>query len=90
MGHGPSFSLTRQVGGKTVTRIIPRGPAVGRTRAQIAECKRFRELVREMIEISDRLCQERLSSADEEASEGDEKKGSKRGLGRKFAKKSEH
>ena len=45
MGHGPSFSLTRQVGGKPVTRIIPRGPAVGRTRAQIAECKRFRELV---------------------------------------------
>ena len=27
-GHGPSYSLTRPVAGKTVTRIIPTGPAV--------------------------------------------------------------
>ena len=90
-GHGPSFSLTRQVGGKTVTRIIPRGVAVSRTRAQIAEYRRFRELVREMIEVSDRLCHERLSSPAEEAPEQDaQKKGSKRGLGRKSSKKSGH
>ena len=36
-GHGPSYSLTHAQQGKTVTQVIPQGPAVDRTRAQIAE-----------------------------------------------------
>ena len=40
-GHGPSFSLTRRVDDKTVTRIIPPGPAVEQTREQIAEYHRL-------------------------------------------------
>ena len=44
-GHGPSWSLTRQVGGKTVTRIIP-ASAVEQTREQIAEYQRLRKLTR--------------------------------------------
>ena len=59
-GHGPSWSLTRQVGGKTVTRIIPLD-AVAQTQAQIAECQRLRRLTGELIEVSDALCQTRLS-----------------------------
>lgn len=55
-GHGPSFSLTHSVQGKTTTHIIPRGPAVEHTRAQIAEYHRFRDLVRNFIEVSERLC----------------------------------
>jgi hypothetical protein len=35
-GHGPSWSLTRQLGGKTITKIIP-VTAVPQTRQQIAE-----------------------------------------------------
>lgn len=31
-GHGPSFSVTHAVAGKTVTRIIPPGAAVERRR----------------------------------------------------------
>ena len=38
-GHGPSWSLTLEVGGKTVTRTIP-PDAVETTRQQIAEEKR--------------------------------------------------
>ena len=64
-GHGPSFSLTRQVDGKTVTRIIPAGEAVERTQAQIAEYQRFRGLTRELIEVSERLCQARLKRGEE-------------------------
>ena len=60
-GHGPSWSLTHPVAGTTRTRVIPRG-AVEQTRAQIAECRRFRQLVREMIEVSDAICQLRLRS----------------------------
>ncbi len=32
----PPYSLTHASGGKTITQVIPRGPAVDRTRAQIA------------------------------------------------------
>jgi len=36
-GHGPSFSLTHRVAGKTVTQVVPQGSAVERAKAQIAE-----------------------------------------------------
>jgi len=36
-GHGPGYSLTHAVDGKTVTRVIPKGVAVEHTRQQIAE-----------------------------------------------------
>src|SRR6266481_5471247 len=39
-GHGPSFSLTHRVAGRTVTQVIPQGPAVERAKAQIAEIGR--------------------------------------------------
>lgn len=55
-GHGPSWSLTREVGGKTVTHVIPL-VAVEQTQRQVAEHRRFRSLVRELVEISERLCQ---------------------------------
>ncbi len=46
---------TREVGGKTVTRVIPPG-AVEQTRRQLAEHKRFRGLTRELVETSEQLC----------------------------------
>lgn len=79
-GHGPSWSLTRKVGGKTVTRIIP-GDAVEQTREQIAEYRRLRRLTRELVEVSERLCDLRLSSpgaAAEVAKKGASKRASKR------------
>ena len=87
-GHGPSFSLTRPVGGKTVTRIIPGGEAVERTKAQIAEYRRFRDLTRELIEVSERLCQARLKGGEEPVPQTAQKKTSKRGSNRKSSEKS--
>jgi hypothetical protein len=55
-GHGPSYSLTHRVAGKTVTQVIPQGPAVERAKAQIAEYRRFRKLVRELIVVSEQIC----------------------------------
>lgn len=59
-GHGPSFSLTRVVAGKTVTRIIPAGPAVAQTQAQLEEYRRFRALSHELVEVSEALCEASL------------------------------
>ena len=55
-GHGPCYSLTHAVEGKTVTRVIPKGVAVEHTRQQIADYHRFRELVRELITVSTQIC----------------------------------
>jgi len=74
-GHGPSWSLTRAVGGRTVTRIIP-PDAVPRTRAQIAEYQRLRRLTGELVEVSEGLCEALLAGATSGAGSGE---GSKRG-----------
>jgi len=62
-GHGPCYSLTHAVDGKTVTRIIPKGLAVEHTRQQIAEYHRFRDLVRELITVSEQICDAQIPSA---------------------------
>ena len=58
---GEKCGLTARVDGKPLTRAIPRD-AVALTRAQIAECKRLRALTAELIEVSEGLCQSRLST----------------------------
>jgi len=76
-GHGPSWSLTREVKGKTVTRIIP-PDAVETTRRQIAEHRRFRGLVRDLVETNDQLCDAWLK-----APEGVSREGAKKGASKK-------
>ena len=76
-GHGPSFSLTRAVAGKTVTRIIPAGPAVAQTQAQLEEYRRFRALSHELVEVSEALCEAALKQPPA-AADAAKKKGSKK------------
>ena len=76
-GHGPSWSLTREVGGKTVTRVIP-AEAVAQTREQIAEYRRFRGLVRDLVETSEQLCGAKLEAEAATSAEAAQKGGSKR------------
>jgi len=76
-GHGPSWSLTRTVERKTVTRIIPAGPAVEATRQHLAEYQRFRALTQAFVAVSARLCDARLAAA-EAGDAPAEKKGSGR------------
>lgn len=75
-GHGPSWSLTRQVDGKTVTKIIPPS-AVAQTKEQIAECQRLRQLTRELVEVSEGICEAKLAMSGA-AEGGGEKRGSKK------------
>ena len=63
-GHGPSWSLTRVVRGKTLTKIIP-ASAVETTREQIAEHRHFRNLAHEFVEVSEKICDARLTEAAE-------------------------
>lgn len=59
-GHGPDWILTREVHGTTVTRAVPSGLAVQQTRAQIQEYQRFRALIRQLVEVNERICDTRL------------------------------
>jgi hypothetical protein len=60
-GHGPCFSLTRTVEGKTVTHVIA-ADGVEQTRRQLEEYRRFRALVHALVETSERLCQALLAT----------------------------
>ncbi|MGH9668391.1 MAG: DUF6788 family protein, partial [Bryobacteraceae bacterium] len=64
-GHGPCFSLTQSVAGKTRTRILPKGTVVERARAQIAEYRRFRALLRELIAVSEQIADAELDTVAE-------------------------
>lgn len=73
-GHGPSFSLTHGVEGKTVTKVIP-AHAVETTRRQIEEYRRFRALGQKLVEANERLCDAQLRVSDEAVSPEAVKKG---------------
>ena len=75
--HGPSWSLTREVGGKTVTTVIP-SVAVELTRQQIAEYKRFRGLAKGLVEASEQLCDAQLEAPEAASQEAAKKGASKR------------
>jgi len=76
-GHGPYFSLTRAVEGKTKTRIIPTD-SVPLAREQLAECRKFRELSRQLLEVSEMLCEARMSEGTRSLGSVVKKKPSKR------------
>ena len=83
-GHGPSWSLTRRVDGKTVTRIIAPSE-VPEVQARVAECRRLRGLVRELIEVSDRLWEAHRAVGRRERGEA-AKKGASRQRSRRRAR----
>ena len=76
-GHGPSWSLTRRVDGKTVTRIIAPSE-VPEVQARVAEYRRLRGLVRELIEVSDRFWEARRAGGRRKRGEAAKKGASRR------------
>jgi hypothetical protein len=64
-GHGPSYSLTHGVGGKTVTKIIPAN-YVEQTRQQLLEHQRFRQLTHDLVAVNEKICDARLRGSESE------------------------
>jgi hypothetical protein len=67
------------VKGKTVTNVIPAGSAVERTREHIGEYHRFRQLVQQLIAVSEKICDLQLRQTSQ-APEHDNKKTALDGL----------
>lgn len=78
-GHGPKWVLSRTVDGGRRNWSIP-DEAVADTQAQVAEYRRFRQLVRELTEVSEQVCQDRLEDRREDRREaaGAAKRGASR------------
>jgi hypothetical protein len=55
-GHGPSLRLTYKRHGKTVTEALPSPAAVRKAQQETAEFRHFRELSRELVEVSEQVC----------------------------------
>ena len=57
--HGPNPRLTYKVQGKTVTESLPSPAAQKKAEREIAEFRRFEQLVREFLAVNAKICQSR-------------------------------
>lgn len=81
-GHGDEYILSRKVAGKTVATHFRPGPALEKAQREVANYKRFRGLVQEIVEVNERICEARpvpaLATDQAPAEAGGEKGGSSR------------
>jgi len=81
--HGPNPRLTYKLKGKTVTESLPDSAAQKRAEREIAEFRRFGQLVREIIEVNAMICRVRPA---EQTLTPQEKKRPRRSIQRSRAK----
>jgi hypothetical protein len=80
-GHGPQWNLTRKADGRTRTVHLRPGPELDKARREVEEYQRFRDLVGQVTEVNEAICDARPvmpgSTDDEDPSgTGGEKRGS--------------
>lgn len=75
-GHGPYYRLTRKVKGKTVTETLSSLASLAKTRREVAECQRFRELGNQLLNVNEQICE--LRPVEETLPSAQEKKRPKR------------
>jgi hypothetical protein len=57
--HGPNPRLTFKHQGKTVTESLPTPAAQHKAEREIAEFRRFEQLIRDFVEVNARICRAR-------------------------------
>jgi len=82
-GHGPQWNLTRTVEGRTRAVHLRPGPELEKARREVAEYERFRDLVGQVTEVNEAICQVRPAvpgeaGGDSPSGTGGEKGGSGR------------
>jgi hypothetical protein len=83
-GHGPYYRLTRKVNGKTVTETFSSAASLTKAQREVAECRRFRELGDQLLDVNEQICQVR--PVEEVLPTAQEKKRPKRSVRRSRAK----
>ena len=59
--HGPNPRLTYKVQGKTVTEALPSPVAQKKVEREIAEFRRFEQLIREYLAVNAKICHARAA-----------------------------
>ena len=62
-GHGPINLLTKSVSGKTVTRVVPEGPALAKVQQEVAHYRQFKAVLEQIVEVNEAICDARPVSA---------------------------
>ena len=80
-GHGPQYNLTRRAGGRTRAVHLRPGPELDKARREVAEYQRFRDLVGQVTEVNEAICDARPVTPGEDgdgdpSGTGGEKRGS--------------
>jgi hypothetical protein len=58
-GHGPQYILTKKVENKTVSVHLNAGPELEKVTGEVANYKRFKSLVGELIDVNEDICEAR-------------------------------
>jgi len=58
-GHGPQHILTKKVAGRTVAVHVKRGPELEKVTGEVANHRRFKAIVGEIMEVSEAICEAR-------------------------------
>jgi hypothetical protein len=69
-GHGPQWNLTRKVGGRTRTVHLRPGPELDKARREVARYERFRDLVGQVTEVNEAICNVRPVRAGGDGEDG--------------------
>ena len=62
-GHGPQYLLVTKLKGRSHARTLKPGPALEKLGSEIANHRRFRELVSEIVAVNEAICELRPEPA---------------------------
>ncbi|MHB8188749.1 MAG: DUF6788 family protein [Dermatophilaceae bacterium] len=62
-GHGPQHILTKKVAGKTVAVHLKSGTELDKVTGEVANYKRFKQIVVQIVEVNEAICEARPISA---------------------------
>ena len=67
--HGPNPRLTYKEQGKTITESLPTPASQKKAEREIAELRRFEQLVREFVEVNAKICRARPAEPEQPLSQ---------------------
>lgn len=83
-GHGPYYSLTYKIQGKTVTRQLRAGPMLQKAQREIEAFRQLRILVSKLVQVNEQICEAReVGVSPAEGAQRSRKKKSRRSSRRK-------
>ncbi len=88
-GHGPRYLLMTKVDGRSRAQDVSPGPELTKVRREVAHHQRFRQLVQQIVEVTEQICTARpIDGGAQDAERATLKKKSSRASRRRSRRKS--